>query len=296
MTNNKKRGLGHGLDVLIPPTEEEEKEIIEKSAGGITELTISEVEPNRDQPRKKFDEDALQELSESIKKHGIIQPLLVQKKDDYYEIIAGERRWRAAKNAGLEKVPVIIMELPDQEKYEVSLIENIQRENLNPIEEAEAYQQLIETYHLKQDEIAEKVSKSRTAITNSLRLLKLDKRVRQMVIDDMISTGHARALLGISDLDEQYKFAQRVFDEKMSVRDVEKEIRKLSQKPVKKEELSKPVSEQLKTIYNELEEKLKQRLGTKVKISAKDSEHGKLEIEYFSAEELEKIINILNRD
>lgn len=296
MASNKKHGLGHGLDALIQPTEEEEKEIIEKNAGGITELPISEVEPNRDQPRKKFDEDALQELSESIKKHGIIQPLLVQKNGDYYEIIAGERRWRAAKNAELEKVPVIIMELPDQEKYEVSLIENIQRENLNPIEEAEAYQQLIETYHLKQDEIADKVSKSRTAITNSLRLLKLDQRVRQMVIDDMISTGHARALLGISDGDEQYKFAQRIFDEKLSVRDVEKEIRKLNQKPKKKEEPSKPVSEQLQTVYNELEEKLKQRLGTKVKISAKDSEHGKLEIEYFSAEELEKIINILNRD
>lgn len=293
MAGNKKHGLGHGLDVLIPPTEEEEKEIIEKSSGGITELPISEVEPNRDQPRKKFDEDALQELTESIKKHGIIQPLLVQKKGDYYEIIAGERRWRAAKNAELEKVPVIIMELPDQEKYEVSLIENIQRENLNPIEEAEAYQQLIETYHLKQDEIAEKVSKSRTAITNSLRLLKLDERVRQMVIDDMISTGHARALLGIDDAEEQYKFAQRIFDEKLSVRDVEKEIRKLNQKPEKKSEKAKPVSEQLQTIYSELEEKLKQSLGTKVKITAKDSEHGKLEIEYYSAEELENIINKL---
>lgn len=293
MAGNKKHGLGHGLDVLIPPTEEEEKEIIENSSGGITELPISEVEPNRDQPRKKFDEDALQELTESIKKHGIIQPLLVQKKGDYYEIIAGERRWRAAKNAELEKVPVIIMELPDQEKYEVSLIENIQRENLNPIEEAEAYQQLIETYHLKQDEIAEKVSKSRTAITNSLRLLKLDERVRQMVIDDMISTGHARALLGIDDAEEQYKFAQRIFDEKLSVRDVEKEIRKLNQKPEKKPEKAKPVSEQLQTIYSELEEKLKQSLGTKVKITAKDSEHGKLEIEYYSAEELENIINKL---
>ena len=293
MAGNKKHGLGHGLDVLIPPTEEEEKEIIEKSSGGITELPISEVEPNRDQPRKKFDEDALQELTESIKKHGIIQPLLVQKKGDYYEILAGERRWRAAKNAELEKVPVIIMELPDQEKYEVSLIENIQRENLNPIEEAEAYQQLIETYHLKQDEIAEKVSKSRTAITNSLRLLKLDERVRQMVIDDMISTGHARALLGIDDAEEQYKFAQRIFDEKLSVRDVEKEIRKLNQKPEKKPEKAKPVSEQLQTIYSELEEKLKQSLGTKVKITAKDSEHGKLEIEYYSAEELENIINKL---
>lgn len=294
MAANKRHGLGRGIDSLIPPTEEE-KESKEgtQNQGGISELPINKVEPNRDQPRKKFDEDALQELSESIKKHGIIQPLLVQKNGNYYEIIAGERRWRAAKNAGLEKVPVIIKELPDQEKYEISLIENIQRENLNPIEEAEAYQQLIETYKLKQDEIAEKVSKSRTAITNSLRLLKLDKRVRQMVIDDMISTGHARALLGIEDGEKQYQFAQKIFDEKLSVREVEKEVKNLNRDTKKNPNKPKPVNEQLQAVYNDIEEKLKQKLGTKVKISAKDSEHGKIEIEYFSAEEFENIVNKL---
>lgn len=296
MSSSKRHGLGMGLDALIAPTEEEVKgEGKENIKVGISTLPINEVEPNRDQPRKKFNEDALQELTESIKKHGIIQPLIVQKKGDYYEIIAGERRWRAAKNAGLDEVPVIIKELPDQEKFEVSLIENIQRENLNPIEEAEAYQQLVEVYGLKQDEIAEKVSKSRTAIANSLRLLKLDKRVRQMVIDDMITTGHARPLLSIEDPDEQFKFAQRIFDEKLSVRDVEKEIKKLSsaEKPLKPK--AEPISDQLKSVYNDIEEKLKQSLGTKVKISAKDSQSGKIEIEYFSSDELDNIVNQLQK-
>lgn len=172
-------------------------------------VNINKVEPNKEQPRKNFDEDALLELSESIKQFGVLQPLLVVDRKDYYEIIAGERRWRAAKMAGLKKVPVIIKDLTEQEIVEISLIENIQRENLNPIEEAIAYKRLLNEFNLKQDEVAERVSKSRTAVTNSMRLLKLCDKVQQMVIDDMISTGHARALLGITDEEKQYTLAQK---------------------------------------------------------------------------------------
>ena len=221
----KKGGLGKGLDSLITDkvsktvtAKTEEKN--EKAADGIM-VNINKVEPNREQPRKNFDEDALVELSESIKQFGMLQPLIVQDKKDYYEIIAGERRWRAAKLAGLKEVPVIIKNLTEQEVVEISLIENIQRENLNPIEEAFAYKRLLTEFNLKQDEIAERVSKSRTAVTNSMRLLKLDEKVQQMVIDDMISTGHARALLGIEDLEVQYVTAQKIFDEKLSVRETE---------------------------------------------------------------------------
>ena len=198
----KKGGLGKGIDSLIPnkvartPESGNIKSDIknEKVVEGVL-VNINKVEPNREQPRKNFDEDALQELSESIKQFGVLQPLLVQDKKDYYEIIAGERRWRAAKLAGLKEVPVIIKELSSQEVVEIALIENIQRENLNPIEEAFAYKRLLTEFHLKQDEVAERVSKSRTAVTNSMRLLKLNEKVQQMVIDDMLTTGHARALL-----------------------------------------------------------------------------------------------------
>lgn len=181
-------------------------------------MKINEVEPNRDQPRKNFDEDALLELSDSIKQFGVLQPLLVRKRKDYYEIIAGERRWRAAKLAGVKEVPVIVKEYTDQEILEIGLIENIQRENLNPIEEAIAFKRLLEEFNLKQDEVAERVSKSRTAVTNSMRLLKLSDKVQQMIIDDMISTGHARALLAIDDPELQYTLANKIFDEKLSVR------------------------------------------------------------------------------
>lgn len=208
------RGLGAGLNELIPPKNDILSQSKQDSENPI-ELPLNKVEPDRDQPRKNFNEDSLLELSESIKKHGVFQPLLVQKKDDYYKIIAGERRWRAAKLAGLKTVPVIIKDLSEQEIAEIQLIENIQREDLNPIEVAEGYRQLIDKFHMTQDELAEKVSKSRTAITNSLRLLKLDERVRQMVIEDMITTGHARALLAIDDKNKQYEFAQMVFDKKM---------------------------------------------------------------------------------
>ena len=244
----KKTGLGKGLDSLIPASRikkkaekeaaepQQVKTIVKKEE---VKLRISEVEPNRDQPRKKFDEDALLELAESIKQYGVIQPLLVQKRDDYYQIIAGERRWRAAKIAGLKEIPVIIKELSDQEIVEVSLIENIQRENLNPIEEAQAFKRLLVEFNLKQDEIAARVSKSRTAITNSIRLLKLDERVQKMVIDDMISTGHARTLLAIEDKELQYKTAIQILDEKLSVREVEKLVKSLTTEKPEKKKFSK---------------------------------------------------------
>ena len=223
----KKNGLGKGLDSLIVNKQGTAKKADHKSDESGVMVNINKVEPNREQPRKNFDEDALMELSDSIKQFGVLSPLLVQDKGTYYEIIAGERRWRAAKMAGLKEVPVIIRNLTDQEIVEISLIENIQREDLNPIEEALAYKRLLEEFHLKQDEVAERVSKSRTAVTNSMRLLKLDERVQQMIIDEMITTGHARAILSITDKDKQYEFAQRIFDEKLSVRDVEKEVKRM---------------------------------------------------------------------
>lgn len=297
MARNNKHGLGKGLDSLIPDIvgkEENKKEEKTESAPD-TLVDINKVEPNREQPRKNFNEDALQELAESIKQYGIIQPLIVQKKDDYYEIIAGERRWRAAKKAGLKKVPVIIRDLSEQEIMEISLIENIQREDLNPIEEALAYKKLLKEFNLKQDEVAEKVSKSRAAITNSLRLLKLDERVQQMLIEEMITPGHARAILNIEDPEQQYEFAQKIFDEKMSVRDVEKEIKRMnSKKPAKEkpgeEELEKDYVDHMKTV----EEQLKQKTGTKVLISPKTKQSGKIEIDYFSNEEFEKIVACFN--
>ena len=232
-----KRGLGKGLSNLIPVNEGPEKtetkvveKIVEKKVivkePAETMVKINQIEPNRNQPRTNFDEDALQELADSILQYGVIQPIVVNKKDDYYEIIAGERRWRASKIAGLKEVPVIIKEFSAQEVMEVALIENIQREDLNPIEEALAYQRLINDYNLKQDEIADKVSKSRAAVANSLRLLKLDERVQKMLIDDMISSGHARTLIGIQNGDKQYALAMKVFDEKLSVRDIEKLVKK----------------------------------------------------------------------
>ncbi len=288
----KKGGLGKGLDSLIAD------KVGNSQADGKTEekqevlIPISKVEPNKEQPRKNFDEDALLELSESIKQFGVLQPLLVQDKKDYYEIIAGERRWRAAKLAGLKKVPVIVKHLTDQEIVEISLIENIQRENLNPIEEAIAYKRLLTEFNLKQDEIAERVSKSRTAVTNSMRLLKLNEKVQQMVIDDMISTGHARALLAISDEEKQYTLAQKIFDEKLSVREVEKLVKKLQNQktaPVKEN----PDKAKMDAVYQDVEENMKTILGTKVTINQKDSMKGKIEIEYYSPQELDRIYELL---
>ena len=299
----KRGGLGKGLDILIPntnggsetivPKTEVKTKIVEKVVEKVVEkpiemkVKISKIEPNKEQPRRNFDEDALIELSESIKQHGVLQPIIVQDRKTYYEIIAGERRWRAAKLAGLKEVPVIVKKFSDQEILEISLIENIQRENLNPIEEAIAYKRLLNEFQLKQDEVAERVSKSRTAVTNSMRLLKLDERVQQMVIDEKLSTGHARALLGIEDSELQYQTANRVFDESLSVREVEKLV-KLMNAP--KKEVKRPEINQ--AVYEDMSEKLKQLMGTKVQILPKNNEKGKIEIEYYSSDELERIIDL----
>ena len=293
----KKSGLGKGLDSLIPASaakkqtvnhspEKRQKE--EEKKEGEFFVKISKVEPNREQPRKSFDEDALQELADSIKQFGILQPLIVKEKDDYYEIVAGERRWRAAKIAGLKEVPVILKEFNEQEIVEISLIENIQRENLNPIEEAVAFKRLMEDFSLKQDEIAERVSKSRTAVTNSMRLLKLDKRVQQMVVDEMISTGHARALLSLENDELQYTVAQKIFDEKLSVRETEKLVKSILN-PKKQKKI---LEEGEDVVYRNLEEKIKSIVGTKVLIQRKGKNKGKIEIEYYSMEELERLIEL----
>ena len=292
------RGLGRGLDSLIPnavgeaKAKKETKTVAaEEKNGQETVVKISMVEPNRKQPRKNFDEDALQELSDSIKQFGLIQPILVQDRKDHYEIIAGERRWRAAKLAGLKEIPVIIRDYSEREIMEISLIENIQREDLNPIEEAQAYKRLLEEFHLKQDEVAERVSKSRAAVTNSMRLLKLSDEVQQMLIDDMISTGHARTLLAIEDAEEQYNMAQKIFDEKLSVRDVEKLVKNLHkpEKPAKK----KVDDRTMETIYLDIEEKLKARLSTKVTVTSRGEGAGKIEIEFYNHEDLDRLIDLM---
>ena len=287
------QGLGKGLDSMIPPKRTARAQAQDSAANknanksGEVILKINDVEPNKNQPRRTFNEDSLIELSESIKQHGIVQPLVVAKQKDYYEIIAGERRWRAAKIAGLKEVPVIIKDYSPQEIMEVALIENIQREDLNPIEEAKAYKNLIDEYNLKQDQVAEKVSKSRTAVTNALRLLKLDDRVQEMLINENISSGHARALLGLDDAEKQYNIATQIFDEKLSVRETEKLVKQIN----RPEQLPKPKKE-LKNdfVYRDIEEKLKEKIGTKVKINRKTEDKGKIEIEYYSPEELEKIL------
>jgi ParB family chromosome partitioning protein len=295
----KRNGLGKGLDSLIPnkTAGKSEKTSSKKSSDdskkedktGEVMVKINSVEPNREQPRKDFDEDSLVELADSIKQFGILQPLIVQQKKDYYEIIAGERRWRAAKMAGIKEVPVIIKNYTDQEIVEISLIENIQRENLNPIEEAMAFKRLLEEFDLKQDEVAERVSKSRTAVTNSMRLLKLSERVQQMIIDDMISTGHARALLALDDEEQQYQLANRIFDEKLSVRETEKLVKALKdpKKMVKKEKIEHTF------VYENLEERMKGIIGTKVRVNPKANGKGKIEIEYYSEDELERIYDLI---
>lgn len=292
-----KRGLGMGLDALIQPKEEiSNRKIEETIIKEVDKIDINKIEPNSLQPRKSFNEDSLQELADSIKQHGMIEPLIVQKgKKGFYQIIAGERRWRASKIAGIKEVPVIVKEYSSQEVVEIALIENLQREDLNPIEEAEAYHSLIEEYNLKQDEVAEKVSKSRVAITNALRLLKLDARVREMLIEDKIKSGHARALLSIEDGDLQYETATRIFDEKFSVRETEKLVKKILNGDNKKEEKALEEDEQLKIVYQGYEEKLKSIIGTKVHINRnKDGKKGKIEIEYYSPDEFERIVDLMS--
>ena len=285
----KRTGLGKGLDSMIPPKAtqravKEDKNTISKT--GETILKINEVEPNKKQPRKFFNEEALQELSDSIKQHGIVQPLVVAKKDDYFEIIAGERRWRAAKLAGLKEVPVVIKDYSPQEIMEVALIENIQREDLNPVEEAKAYQNLIKEYNLKQEEVAERVSKSRSAITNSLRLLKLSDDVLTLLMEEEISSGHARALLGLEDSEKQFEIAEKIAKDHLSVREVEKLVKNINQpaKKTKKKELSNDF------LYHDMEEKVKLKTGTKVRINRKSENKGKIEIDYYSQDDLEKIL------
>lgn len=294
----KKSRLGKGLDSLIPMLVEEEKKITEvkeevkevKKEDKNT-LRISEIVANRKQPRKKFDDEALEELASSIKEVGIIQPIVVQKREGFYEIIAGERRWRAAQLAGLKEVPVVIKDYSEEEIMEIALIENIQRKDLNPIEEANAYKKLIEEYNLKQDELAQRISKSRTAITNTMRLLKLCDEVQDMLIDGEISNGHGRALLAIEDMQTQLDIAEKIIEKNLSVREVEKLVKDINE-PVEKK---KKVERADDFIYKNIESQMKEILGTKVKISRKNENKGKIEIEYYSPEELERIMKIINK-
>ena len=291
----KKRGLGAkglGINALINTEVQDLKTA--KSNETVTELDLDLIEPNRKQPRKYFDETALEELAASLKAYGMIQPIVVKKNGEYYEIIAGERRWRAAKIAGMEKVPVVLKAWEGSEAFEAALVENLQREDLNPIEEAEAYEQLIKEYNLRQDEVAEKVSKSRVAITNSLRLLKLDERVRRMVIEEKLKSGHARTLIPIEDGDLQYEIAQKIFDEKLSVRDTEKLVKNILNGKSKKKEIKKQVNPQEEIIYKRFEEDLKMTFGTKVNINRKSKDKGKIEIEYYSQSEFERILELIH--
>ncbi len=292
--NEKKRGLGRGLNALIntgSDTENNKENTKENHEYKEVFINISLVEPNRNQPRKEFDKESLSELANSIKQYGILQPIIVQKNGDMYEIIAGERRWRAAKEAGLTEVPVIVRDYDKQKVMEISIIENIQREDLNPIEEAMAYQSLMEEYGLKHDELAEKVSKNRSTITNSMRLLKLSKNIQQMLIDGRISTGHAKVLLSIEDINEQEKIAQELIDKSLSVRELEKLVKKYT-KPRKKKDNKDDKDYSL--FYREYEDRLKDILGTKVQINTKDKNKGRIEIDYYSAAELERIVELLN--
>ncbi len=286
-----KRGLGKGIDALLPQKVSintvDKSPVVNEEGNSTLEVVLGRIEPDRNQPRKNFSEDELHELAESIKKHGVIQPLLVEKNGDRYTIVAGERRWRAAKIAGLTKIPVIVGEYSDQEKMEIQLIENIQREKLNPIEEAMAFKKLIDEFKLKQDELAESIGKNRTTITNTLRLLNLAQEVQTMIVEEKITPGHARALLVIEDEKTQYELACYVFDNKLSVRETEKLVKDYN-KPKKEK---KEISEAIKLIYDKMEDDFRSRLGTKVKISPKDEKKGKIEIEYYSQDELENIFN-----
>ena len=284
-----KGGLGKGLDLLIPgaaETKEEKKETLL--------LKTSQLEPNKDQPRKKFDEEAIEELAQSIKQYGIIQPIIVCKRDDYYQIIAGERRWRAAKKAGIREVPVVVKEYTEKEIAEISLIENIQREDLNPIEEAKSYKRLIDEYKLTQEELSERVSKSRTEIANKMRLLKLHDDVQKMLISGALSAGHARALLGLEVKKDQLKAANEIIEKSLSVRQTEDLVKKMNE-PKKEKEGKSKTEDSLEFVYKDLEKRLSDCLGTKVKISRKDKNKGKIEINYYSEDELDRLYGIINK-
>ena len=303
-----KKGLGRGLNQLIPTGDESRtkskstpgettktitKEVVKEVVKEVEQkIKITQIEPNKSQPRKQFDEDALQELADSIKQYGVLEPLIVTKKGKFYEIIAGERRWRAARLAGVKEVPVVIREYTDREIMEISLIENIQREDLNPIEEALAYESLINEYSLTQEEVAEKVSKNRSTIANSLRLLKLCDEVRQMIIEDKLTTGHARALIPIEDAELQTEAANFIFDNKLSVRDTEIYIKKLLSIP-KESKGNIVATNDLSVFYNDIESRLKDILGAKIAIKSKNNDKGKIEINYYSQDELERITEML---
>ena len=307
----KKTGLGKGLGVIFGEEALKELERSEKKADSKKELKgsinnkeekgeqgkelmvkIAFIEPRKDQPRKDFNEEQLGELADSMKNYGVLQPLLVQKKGDIYEIIAGERRWRAAKLAGLKEVPVVVREYNEQQKTEIALIEKVQRTDLNPIKEAMAYQQLMEEFHMKQEDIAARVSKNRTTITNSMRLLKLDKRVQQMLVENKITSGHGRALLAVEDKDAQYQLAEKIIQEGLNVRDVEKLVKALTKPPKEKKEITRE-DESLKVIFQNLEDRMKSIMGTKVSINRKDKNKGRIEIEYYSPAELERIVELI---
>ena len=274
-------------------TDGEIKEVIKEVKIPVdTTLKIKDIEINKNQPRKYFNEEGLEELAASIKQHGVIEPLVVTKRENYYLLVSGERRWRASMKAGLKEVPVVIKDYTDQEVLEIGLIENIQRENLNPIEEAKAYKQLIRDFGLKQDEVAKRVSKNRSTITNIMRLLNLSEPVQTMVIEEKLSNGHARALLAIEDEELQEEAANKIINEQLSVRETEKLVKKLlNQKP--KKEANNTEEKDLSFLYKDIEEKLKYKLGSKTTIKAKNNEKGKIEIEYFSQEELEHIMELI---
>ena len=307
----KRTGLGKGLGAIFgdevmesaaeeqeakhqaksKSAQEPEKKEEENDIGKELMVKVTAIEPNREQPRKDFNEEAMEELAESMKVYGVLQPLLVQKKGDYYEIIAGERRWRAAKLAGLKEVPVVIREYTKQQTMEIALIENVQREDLNPIEEAKAYQRLIQEFELKQEEIAARVGKNRVTITNSMRLLKLDELVQDLLIQNQITGGHARALLSVEDGQLQYELAGKIIAENLSVRETEKLVKSLSKKKNPKEK--KVEDESLTLIFRDLEERMKSAMGTKVSINRKDKNKGRVEIEYYSESELERIVELI---
>ncbi|AYF53943.1 chromosome partitioning protein ParB [Clostridium novyi] len=280
---SKKFGLGKGLGALIPEEDIENNESVLK-------VKMNLIKPNNDQPRKNFDEEKILQLAESIKEHGIIQPLILQKSNELYTIIAGERRWRAAKKVGLQELPAVVVELSNKEILEVSLIENIQREDLNPIEEALAYKKLIDEFNLTQDALGKRIGKSRTAITNCMRLLNLDIRTQEYLIDGVISEGHGRVLLSIEDKELQYKIAQEIIDKQLSVRQTEILIKNLKKGGKTKEEKK---LDNIKPYYNDIINKLQNLFNTKVVLSSKGN-RGKIQIEYYSEEDLQRIIDVLN--
>ncbi len=284
---SKKFGLGKGLGALIP----EDDSIETKEAKNTNTISMNKIKPNKEQPRIYFDNEKIVELSTSIKEHGLIQPLILKKDEDCYSIIAGERRWRAAKMAGLKEVPEIIMDLDEEKLLEVSLIENIQREDLNAIEEGKAYQRLLNDFKLTQEELSKKIGKSRTAISNTMRLLQLDNRVQNYIIESVLSEGHGRALLGLEDKENQYKTAQLVIDENLSVRETEKIVKKINEE--ENENNKSNEEKKINPYYKDLQNRLQNYFGTKVKLNNKNNK-GKIEIEYYSEEDLQRIIEIIN--